>query len=102
MNTRQIPRYQAQISFKSRKIISEYKKYVQIVNSLFNLNLPLPLTVENEVVLFIFGYDSDQIKEGSRFVELILDDQALTGTYYYTVGNPNNTNMRSVGKGKRN
>jgi len=61
----------------------------------------LPKTVENKVILFIFGYDSDQIKGGSRFVELILDDQALTGTYYYTVGNPNNTNMSSLWKGKR-
>jgi len=99
--TKQIPRYQAQISFKSREIISEYQKYVQIVNSLFNLNLPLPLTVENEVVLFIFGYDSDQIKGGSRFFELVLSDPVLTRTNYCTVGNPNNTNMSSLWKGKR-
>lgn len=97
----QIPKYQAQVASKEQVIISQYQNYVRIVNSLFSLNLPLPKTVENKVILFIFGYDSDQIKGGSRFVELILDDQALTGTYYYTVGNPNNTNMSSLWKGKR-
>ena len=97
----QIPKYQAQVASKEKVIISQYQNYVRIVNSLFSLNLPLPKTVENMVILFIFGYDSDQIKQRSRLVELILDDQALTGTYYYTVGNPNNTNMSSLWKGKR-
>lgn len=82
----QINRYNRQINNRSEEILKEYEEYIEIVNKLFDINLPLPKRVRPECGLYIFGFGSDQ-KEG-RLKRLIKEDNSLEGIKNYARGNP--------------
>ena len=56
----QIDRYTQQITSKKMEIIREYKKYIQVLNTMFSIDLPSPESIEEKVKLLIFGFDKDQ------------------------------------------
>jgi hypothetical protein len=56
----QIDRYTQQITSKKMEIIREYKQYIQVLNTMFSIDLPSPETIEEKVKLLIFGFDKDQ------------------------------------------
>ena len=58
----QVKRYNDQIKQRSKEILSEYSKYVQINNQLFGINLPIPTKVEKQCGLYVFGFDANQKK----------------------------------------
>lgn len=73
----QIIKYEDQIKNNIKDIIPAYKKYIEAINSIFNLSLPFPVKVEKEVALLIFGFDKDQKK--GRLQKLILKKLEFKG-----------------------
>ncbi|MEN6617251.1 MAG: hypothetical protein ABFD12_11890 [Syntrophorhabdus sp.] len=90
----QLERYKAQITSKKEQILTAYRNYVNCVNTLFDLDLPLPQNVEDDVVLLIFGYDRDQFK--GRFRDLLINDGSLGKVHYYSIGNIAGANIDNI------
>lgn len=82
----QIERYNRQIEEKSAEIIAEYGNYINIVNTLFGLQLPIPDKLLPKCGLYIFGFDRDQ--QTGRFKRLLRDDGSLEGIKHYDKGDP--------------
>jgi hypothetical protein len=80
----QIKRYNNQIKRRKRSIISEYTKYIQILNSVFSLSLPDPLDIKDETTLLIFGFDDDQKK--GRLKTSIIKNIKFSGMKVYSKG----------------
>jgi hypothetical protein len=80
----QIGKYQRQLSRKDGDILNAYTSYINSVNSLFDISLPIPLKVNPPVILFINGFDDDQ-KRG-RLKTLILEKKEYKGIYFYKKG----------------
>ena len=59
---KQVGRYNVQIASKKASIIDAYSKYIEIVNWIFDLQLPLPLDIFPKTGFYIFGFDSYQRK----------------------------------------
>lgn len=59
----QIKRYDKQIITNKDQIVTQYSNYIQSVNSIFNIQIPLPTNVEDRVILLIFGFDTNQRKK---------------------------------------
>jgi len=81
----QIQRYEGQFQGDERGILSQYRDYVAIMNSLFNSNLPDPKSIDEKVTLLVFGYDIDQQK--GRLRSQLLEDGSLAGIQHYFIGN---------------
>jgi len=72
----QMERYNRLVARKSREILRAYQQYVKTANRLFLKAgvrpLPMPATVDQKVVLFVFGYDRDQL---ARLKRLLINRQ---------------------------
>lgn len=77
----QIKKYETQIEQNRVEIIAAYENYINAINTIFNLKLPLPLKVEDKVSLLIFGFDDDQKK--GRLQKMILKKSAFKGLHIY-------------------
>ncbi len=77
----QIKKYETQIKTNKTEIIAAYKNYMEAINSVFDLELPLPEKVEEKVVLLIFGFDNDQ--KNGRLQKLILSNPVFKGFQVY-------------------
>lgn len=81
----QIKRYKNQLSAKKGNIIDEYGNYVRIINGLFELDLPIPKELDEDVTLLIFGFDNDQ--KNGRLAKQIVHNSSLIGMKYFAIGN---------------
>jgi hypothetical protein len=90
----QIHRYESQIDRNKSNILKQYENYVNLVNDLYQCNLPCPKDIDNNVVLLVFGFDSDQ-RQG-RLRELLLKDNSLKEIKYYFIGNVSNLNILNM------
>ena len=88
----QVTRYKKQISTKSSQILSEYIKYVDLINSFFSLRIPEPKIIHPDVKLLIFGYDDSQRKK----VKNIADRLINLGISTYTIGNTSSLNIPNI------
>lgn len=77
----QIKKYETQIKTNKTEIITAYKNYIQAINFIFDLKLPLPEKVEEKVSLLIFGFDNDQ--KNGRLQKLILRNPVFKGFQVY-------------------
>jgi hypothetical protein len=86
----QIKRYNTQIATKKSEIKEAYEQYVNAINEIFGIFLPLPEDVEAKVTLLIFGFDQNQ-KDG-RLTKLVLDNPAYKteNINVYAIGNIDN------------
>ncbi len=77
-----------QINKRGDEIVQAYAAHVQALKALFGWHLPEPVSIDDEVPLFllVFGFDSDQ-RDG-RLKELLLQDGSLNGYYSYECGDP--------------
>lgn len=91
----QVQRYVKQIRAKGDVILREYGHYVDAVNKLFSLNLPRPESIEQNVVLMVFGFDKDQLS--GRFTELFKANMPKD-IRYYAIGNVASLKMENVFK----
>lgn len=77
----QIKKYETQIKTNKTEIIAAYKNYMEAINYVFDLELPLPEKVEEKVTLLIFGFDNDQ--KNGRLQKLILSNPVFKGFQVY-------------------
>lgn len=94
----QIGKYQKQLSLKDSEILNAYIAYVNSVNNLFDISLPLPLKVNPHVILFIFGFDDDQKK--GRLTALILKKKEYKGVYNYCKGDTKKMEIKPLWNAK--
>lgn len=90
----QIERYESQIRTKKTELISEYNKYIDIVNSLFLGNLPQVDDIEEKVTLLIFDFDDNQ--KGGRLKSLITDNLQYDNITKYVIGNVNKIKLETL------
>ena len=81
----QVNRYESQILKRRSEILSGYTEYVKILNSIFNISLPKPITIEDKVILLIFGFDQDQ-KTG-KLKKMVTKNSKYSGMKNYSIGN---------------
>ena len=98
----QIQRYNEQLKTRNEEILQAYKDYAHTVRELFGLSeesMPNPVSLEKDVVLLVFGFDSLQ-KE--KLKELLIEDGSLNGIRYRFIGKPENAEQmwknRKLGK----
>ena len=85
----QVKRYKTQIRKRKSEILKAYTEYIYAVNRIFNCNLPLPLEIDDEVILLVFGFDS---KQRSKLSDK--DFKAtMTGVKRYIIGNQARINL---------
>lgn len=96
---KQIGRYNERLEKHSVDILNEYQRYVNLINFYFNLNIPIPETICQDVSLFMFGFDNDQKEKIKR---LLKEDDSLEGVNYYFKGDTKNINLETLYKSKMN
>lgn len=96
----QIEKYEYQIKNKEKEILKQYGNYVQIINGLFQLDLPLPEKIDPKVTLLIFGFDRDQLK--GRLKELIFEKDEYKEIKLYPIGSTKTINTTTLWKRKKN
>jgi len=85
---KQVKRYNQQLVKKRVDILNAYKEYVKAARDLFGLNepeLPDPEHLSDEVILLVFGFDTDQKKKIDR---LLIEDDSLNEISRRFFGNP--------------
>jgi len=92
----QIKRYEGQIKRRRDKIITEYCTYIQTLNSMFSLTLPEPKVVEDQVILLIFGFDSDQ--KSGRLSEYVQKNPKYAGLKVKSVGSEKSIKLENLWK----
>lgn len=81
----QIKRYESQLAKRKNGILSEYIEYIKIINGIFNIALPEPAEIDDNVTLLIFGFDNDQ--KNGRLKRLIFQNKEYAGIKNYSIGN---------------
>ncbi len=95
----QLNRYRNQINSKSDEILECYKKYIESINTIFQIYidpLPVPMKIDPMVPLYIFGFDEDQKKGGLEFLR---KNKFMEGHNIYAKGNPRNVNINNLWNG---
>ncbi len=81
----QIKRYESQIAKRKKEILSAYSEYIETINRIFNISLPEPTKIDDNVTLLIFGFDNDQ--KNGRLKRLITKNPEYSGIQNYSIGN---------------
>lgn len=92
----QLKRYENQIKVNKSNIMKEYEKYIDSVNKLFNLTLPIPQNLCDNVTLLVFGYDKDQQK--GKLNKLICNNPEFKNFKTFPIGKLKNMNINSLWK----
>jgi len=96
---KQIKNYEKTINSNVDKIKEEYKKYIEIINEMFNKSLPAPEKVYPKVLLYMFGFDNEQ---KNKIKKLLKDDGSLNEIEYYFKGNEKGTDLNTLYNSKGN
>lgn len=80
----QIEKYENLIKDNKEVIVKGYSDYIRSLNLLFDLDIPEPLTCEESVPLFVFGFDNDQ--KNGRLKKLLEEDSSLKNGLYFFRG----------------
>ena len=92
----QMEKYSKQIEKREKEILKAYKNHVNIINSLFRSENPLPdpETVDTKPILFIFGFDDAQRNDRLRKeIEPKLEKNNLR---FYCKGNVKNCDLLTL------
>lgn len=77
----QLKRYTTWIYVNQKLILKQYANTIDVLNQLFDLNLPYPDHVEGSVKLFIFGFDP---KQKDIIESLLSSDGGLKSVPHYS------------------
>lgn len=91
---KQVERYENQIAQGPQSIVDEYAAYTGLINSIFDVKLPRPTSVEPRVKLLIFDFDNDQ-KYG-RLKSLIADNPKYKAIESYHIGNVGGIKLKEL------
>jgi len=94
---KQIERYKIQINnpVVNKQILEAYKNYINIINGIYNIDLPEPEKICKEVSLLIFGFDNDQKNGGLKKIETNLKNHKVK---FYAKGNMKSVNIEPLWK----
>lgn len=82
-----------QIKTKKNEILAGYKKYIEVINKLFSLNIKEPLKVLPEVGLYIFDFDNDQKSGHLQHIQQKLDEKHIK---HYSLGKPARIKIKAL------
>ena len=88
----QIGRYNSEIETRKEEILSAYEKYVQNINDTYNMNMPMPKSVNQKCGLVIWGQNSIQREQLKEAVYPYLDSKVK----YYAIGNPKEIDISTL------
>jgi hypothetical protein len=88
-----ISQYEQQIQSMKTGIIQKYANYVNIINRIFTLSLPIPVNLDDKVSLLIFDFDEDQ-RDGK--LQQVTQNLASNGIPVYPIGNITKTNLNKL------
>jgi len=91
----QINRYEKQIKSRNDEILEQYKKYIRIINKLFNIKLKFPLSIEEKVILLVMGFSQDQ---SIKLKNEIKNNVKYKGIKYYQKGHPESIQIANLWK----
>ncbi len=92
----QLNRYKSQLVTKYDEILSNYKKYIESINILFQGYidpLPEPMEIDKKIPVYIFGFDEDQKKGRLAFLR---ENKFMKGHDIYAKGEPKNVNINNL------
>lgn len=92
----QISRYNKIIKEKSSDIISAYSKYVEDINQLLDIQLPVPESLSQECGLIIFGFDDDQ--KSGKLEESIISNLKQYDIKVYAKGSTKKIDVETIYK----
>jgi hypothetical protein len=95
---KQIKRYEGQILEKRKDIVSKYKIYIEHLNYIFDLALPVPTEIDDRVTLLVFGFDKDQ--KNGRLSKQINNNPFYDGVKTYQKGDIKDFKMNALWKGE--
>ena len=95
----QIKKYEDQIKHKEKEALQQYGNYIDILNGLFQLDLPVPEKIDPKVTLLIFGFDRDQLN--GRMKELIFKKDVYKGIKLYPIGGVSGIKTETLWKRKK-
>lgn len=92
----QLSKYNEEIEniLEDGSLIRSYTKYIDNINTIFDLNLPSPESCITECGLYIFGFDDDQKK--GRLATKLIDDGSLDGINYYCLGDASGIKIQTL------
>lgn len=98
----QMLEYNKQLEERNEELLQAYKDYARTVRELFGLSeesMPNPVSLEKDVVLLVFGFDS---RQREKLHELLIEDGSLNGFRYCFIGRPKHAEQmwknRELGK----
>jgi len=89
----QLQNYNEQIANSGDMILKEYESHVNLLNTLFGLELPKPEKIEPKTELLIFSFDDDQRK--GRVNDIVTSIQSK-GFEVYSIGNAENLTINNL------
>jgi hypothetical protein len=92
----QLERYKKQLQERVPEIQTQYCRYIENLNMIFDMNLPPPQTVETEPILWIFDYN---IQEKAKIKEIMTNSQ-YKGIKVYAAGATKDTLPKSIYEAK--
>ena len=92
----QMSRYAKQIQQKSDSILESYRNHVQVINTLFSVNIAEPVTIDPEPLLLIFGFDNEQRSYLKKEIIAPMKDDGLR---VYSIGEIKKSELSVVFRG---
>jgi len=81
---KQMNRYMNTLKKKEKKILEQYERCINLLNELFNLELPEQINLDKQsVALYVFGFDNDQNLGGVKEMKKIMKKNSIS---LYTLG----------------
>lgn len=90
----QLKRYHGQVVEKSSEILMAYSSYIECINALTDSFLPVPLELDTDVMLLIFGFDIDQ--KNGRLKNLIMKNKAYSDVVRHAIGDIKKVNIQAL------
>lgn len=95
----QIQGYHKEIIEHHNDILSAYKEYIDRLNLLFNCSIPRPESIDDNIILLVFGFDEDQ--KNGRLNQLLSPDGSLKDTICYPIGHIRQINFDGMWRCKK-
>jgi hypothetical protein len=93
----QIKRYEKEIKKQKDDIKKAYKKYIDIVNELFNLKLPNDnITISEKVGLIFFGFNGNDVKSEAFDKKKEALKKHIDEKNIYPIGNTDNAALKQL------
>ena len=93
---KQVSRYNKQIAANKNIILDYYQKFVETINYIFDINLPKPENINNNVSVYFFDFDSDDKK--SKKYKHIINNLKKHYVNYYVRGHAENIEYKNLQK----